>query len=253
MTEKSCEEVTGRKEAFISARKGINLLLDKKVPFVVKGVFLPPVKDELEKFEEWSSTIPWMDRRPDYSIFFDLRNRRDKKNDLIKKLRLPPGKIVDFLRRKKESYFKDMKQFCSKFIGPPGDRLFACGAGKGSGCVDSYGNFQLCISLRHTDTVYNLNKGTLKEALTDFFPVIRDMKATNPDYLVRCAVCFLKGLCEQCPGKSWLEYGNLDTPVEYLCDVAHEQARFLGLLQEGEKAWEIEDWRKRIDVFINSD
>jgi len=61
---------------------------------------------------------------------------------------------------------------------------------------------------------------------------------------------FLKGLCEQCPGKSWEEHGTLDTPVEYLCQVAHAQARFLGLLVEGEQAWQIEDWQARAQKLV---
>jgi hypothetical protein len=43
-----------------------------------------------------------------------------------------------------------------------------------------------------------------------------------------------------------MEHGKLDGRVEYLCDVAHAQARWLGLIQDGEKAWEVENWRKRI-------
>ena len=72
------------------------------------------------------------------------------------------------------------------------------------------------------------------------------MKATNAEYLHRCAVCFLKGLCEQCPAKSWAENGTLDTPVEYLCEVAHAQGRFLGWLKDGEKAWKIHNWKERV-------
>ena len=76
------------------------------------------------------------------------------------------------------------------------------------------------------------------------------MRSVNPDYLSRCAVCFLKGLCEQCPGKSWSEHGTLDTPVEYLCEVAHEQAEFLGLIAKKEKAWEIKNWKSRIEKLV---
>jgi len=56
----------------------------------------------------------------------------------------------------------------------------------------------------------------------------------------------LKGLCEQCPAKSWTEHGTLDTPVEYHCQVAQAQARALGLLQEKECPWEVKNWRERI-------
>jgi len=87
----------------------------------------------------------------------------------------------------------------------------------------------------------------LRYALTEAFPRLRETHATNPEYLRRCAVCFLKGLCEQCPAKSWAESGTLDTPVEYLCDVAHEQARDLGLLEPGESAWEVESWKARVE------
>jgi radical SAM protein with 4Fe4S-binding SPASM domain len=106
------------------------------------------------------------------------------------------------------------------------------------------------MMLRHPDMVYDLTKGTIKEALTDIFPRLRETVSTNPAYLTRCARCFLKGLCEQCPAKSWAEHGTLDTPVEYSCQVAHAQARYLGLLEEGESAWEIEDWQQRIEMLV---
>ena len=74
----------------------------------------------------------------------------------------------------------------------------------------------------------------------EYFKNLKEMKATNPEYLKRCAVCFLKGFCEQCPAKAWAEHGTLDTPVEYLCAVAHAQAHWLGWLKDGDKAWEVE-------------
>ncbi len=48
------------------------------------------------------------------------------------------------------------------------------------------------------------------------------------------------GVCEA-------ESGTLDTPVEYLCEVAHEQARDLGLLEPGACAWHITDWKARVE------
>jgi radical SAM protein with 4Fe4S-binding SPASM domain len=131
-------------------------------------------------------------------------------------------------------------------MGPPGDRLFACGAGHGT-CVDAYGRAQMCMMLRHPDRAYDLKTGSLRDALTCFFPRLRETRATNPEYLARCARCFLKGLCEQCPAKSWAEHGTLDTPVEYLCQVAHAQAHDLGLLRNGERAWEVRDGRSRVE------
>ncbi len=246
----SYESVSRVKGSFSQAWRGINLLLSNNIPFIVKGAFLKYNKSEVGEFERWASTIPWMDKPPSYSLFFDLRCRRDEgKNNLIKSIRISPQEGIEFLTRRKDKYVKEMKAFCAKFMRPPGDNLFSCGSGLGGGCVDAYGYFQPCMMLRHPDSVYDLRKGSLKDALTRVFPDLRKTKAVNKDYLSRCAKCFLKGLCEQCPAKSWMEHGTMDTPVDYLCQIAHRQAKFLGLLKEGEMAWKVKDWRQRIQAF----
>ena len=191
-----------------------------------------------------------MEKFPAYSIFLDLRARRDSpaKNRMIRSLRFSPEEGLAFLSRDTKDYRRSMAPFIADFLYPNGDELFNCGAGEG-GCVDAYGQYQMCMLLRHPDFVYNLKTGTLREGLTDVFPRYKQTRAANPEYLRRCARCFLKGLCEQCPGKSWSENGTLDTPVEYLCQVAHTQARFLGLLSKSENAWEVRDWKERVAAF----
>ena len=250
MTRESYEAATRSKGSYEQFCRGLDLLRERKIPFVVKGALLPPNRKEMDQFEKWAITMPNMKKPPSYSMFFDLRARRDSvaKNRLIESLRLSPEEGVSVFSRDRDRYLKEMKEFCSKFMRPPGELLFSCGAGHGA-CVDAYGFLQPCMMLRHPDAVYDLRKGSLKDALTDFFPRLREMKAENPDYLARCARCFLKGLCEQCPAKSWMEHGTLDTPVDYLCRVAHAQARDLGLLKNGEKAWEVEDWMDRVNAF----
>lgn len=252
MHPESYDAVAAAPGAYAEYRRGIELLIERRVPFGVKSVLLPPNQAEIDEFEAWAATLPLADgvteRKPAYSVFLDLRARRDlpDKNRRIAALRFSPEEGVALMARREASYRTSMAQFAAKFLYPQGDVLFSCNAGE-SGCVDAYGMVQMCMSVRHPDTVYDLRQGTLREALTEFFPRVRELRATHPEYLARCARCFIKGLCEQCPGKSWTEHGTLDTPVEYLCDVAHAQARYLGLLDEGEHAWEIADWRARIE------
>ena len=251
MRPESYDAVACAPGAYAEFRRGVDLLLARQIPFGVKSVLLPPNRDESDDFEAWAAAIPGMDRQPGYSVFLDLRARRDSlaKNRRITELRFSPEEGLALMARREDSYRKSTAQFAAGFMAPQGDRLFACGAGE-AGCVDAYGMYQMCMLLRHPDTVYDLKQGTLREALTEFFPRLRETRATNPEYLERCACCFLKGLCEQCPAKSWTEHGTLDTPVEYLCQVAHAQARYLGLLNGGERAWEIADWRARIDTLV---
>ena len=251
MRAESYDAVACAPGAFAEFRRGVQLLQERQIPLVVKSVLLPANRAEIDEFEAWAATIPWMDQDPTYAVFLGLRTRRDSpaKNRLISGLRFSPEEGVALAARREEAYRRGMAQFAAQFMGPQGGRLFACGAGE-AGCVDAYGVVQMCMLLRHPDTVYDLKRGTLRQALTEAFPRYRELRATNPAYLSRCARCFLKGLCEQCPGKSWAEHGTLDTPVEYLCRVAHAQARYLGLLTEGEWAWEIADWRQRIEHLV---
>lgn len=261
----SYESVTKSKNGFSQMMQGMRYLLEHKVPFIVKQSILPPNRNEDSEFEIFAASIPFMSHKPEYSMNFDLRARRDNpnKNEFIKTLRLSPAETI-YQLSKYPDYVNSMKEFVGKFMGPRGNNIFSCGAGKNI-CVDSYGNVQMCMLLRHPNTVFPLgevSKGNpevkvpndkIKYILSELFPKIHDTVASNPEYQRRCAVCFLKGLCEQCPAKSWMEYGTLDTPVEYLCEIAHAKARYLKLLGESEMAWEVEqsDWERRVKDFSN--
>lgn len=252
MNKDSYEKATRNPGSFEAAFRGIDLLLERNIPFIVKYAILPSNINEIDEFDKWAAKIPWMKRKASYVIFFDLRCRPDStKNESIKKIRLLPEAGLEILKRRKEEYIKEMRQFASKFMRPPGNKIFSCGAGIGGGCVDAYGNLQMCMLLRHPGTIYDLNDGSLKDALVRFFPELRQIQTSNPDYLSRCAQCFLKGLCEQCPAKSWMEHGSLDDVVEYHCEIAHAKARFFGLLEEGEAAWKVKDWEERLKRFTN--
>jgi MoaA/NifB/PqqE/SkfB family radical SAM enzyme len=260
----SYDAVAATRGAFDEFWQGIQSLQAFKIPLVIKSSLLPQNRDELPELEAFAATLPHMHHRPGYTMNFDLRARRDDptKNRFIKSLRITPEETLAMLTREPDKYVDDMRQFAAKFMRPSGDQLFACGAGLGT-CVDAYGSAQMCMLLRHPETVYPLDPdlhrknhlesdlSPLAYAIQVFFPQIRQMRSSNPAYLKRCGICFLKGLCEQCPAKSWEEHGTLDTPVEYLCAVAHAQARYLGLLNAGEHSWELplDVWRARLEVF----
>jgi MoaA/NifB/PqqE/SkfB family radical SAM enzyme len=104
MSKDSYEAVSRIKGSYDEFKRGINLLLDRKIPFVVKGALLPSNRREMDLFEDWASTIPGMDGPPSYSMFFDLRFRRDSpsKKKMIEQLRLSPEEGVEVLSRDRE-------------------------------------------------------------------------------------------------------------------------------------------------------
>jgi len=266
MRRETYEAVTRSPGSFARFQSGIRLLVERHVPLVVKWVVLPQNKHEIKEFEAWAGDLPRMaGRLPSYVVSLDLRNRRDdeEKNARIRTLRLTPQESLEILAREALEYRQRMEEFASDFMGPSGERLFSCGAGC-SLCIDAYGYAQPCMGLRAPEWTVNLSAESLfrrqEESLSNIpglrsasiadalahFSRLRDLGASNPEYLSRCAKCFLKGLCEQCPAKSWTEHGTLDTPVEYLCETAHRQARSVGWLRENEYGWEVVNWRERI-------
>jgi len=242
LNQKTYEAVTRNPGSFDAFRQGINLLKENRIPFTLKTAALPQNFDEIKKMRDFAKSLTG--ENLGLVLQLHLRSRfhpeLHRERDRIKKLRLPPDKIMKILKQDKKRYRKDMERFCLKFLGTPrDDRLFICGAGVNGCHIDAYNNFQLCILLRHPDCVYSLREGSFKEAWQEFTPRVRTIRVNNKKYREKCQQCFLQSLCEQCPAWSWMEHGVLDEPVEYLCEIAHTEAVWLGLLREGEKAWEI--------------
>lgn len=248
MGRETYEAVTRTPGSYEAFRRGLGLLQENGVPFIVKGAFLPATRGETGEFEAWAATLPGRSAEPSYAVLFDLRSRRDgEKNASISALRVRPEEFVRLSRRYGERAVAEWREFCARSGGGRGDRLFTCQPSGSSAAIDPYGRLQYCLGLRHPDTVYDLARGSLRLAMTEFLPSVRALRAVDASYLERCGRCFLKGLCEQCPAKSWAEHGTLDTPVEYFCGIAHAQAVAAGLLRPGEKAWTVADMDTRLD------
>jgi radical SAM protein with 4Fe4S-binding SPASM domain len=246
MTAGSSAAVTRNSGAYEAARRGIKLFVEHGVPFVIKGAVLPPTRDEMARFEAWAKKTSGTNEPPSYAMLFDLRSRRDDeaKNAAIRELRPGPQDHLRLERRRGETHAAELQRFLAARAGPQGGRLFPCLSDAGT--VDAFGHFQVCLTLRHPATLYDLREGSLREAVEGFLPEVREMRSADPAYIERCGGCFLKPLCLQCPSKSWAEHGTLDTPVEYFCGITHAQAVWLGLLEEGEKAWTVADWAGRV-------
>ncbi|MBN1663788.1 MAG: radical SAM protein [Deltaproteobacteria bacterium] len=247
MRKATYESVTGKKGSFEEFQSGLKNLLDRNIPVYVKGTLLPANRHEINDFIAWAQSLPRMDDLASFVMFLELRHRRDseRKNKRIAKMRLSPEEGLKVLTMQPELYRKEMKKFFDHFMMKPTDLVFTCNAANRV-CIDAYGNIQYCLALRHPDTVLDSRRYSLEYAVKEFFPKLRGMRSRNADFLSRCARCFLRGFCDQCPAKSWNESGTLDQPADYWCRIAHEQARYLNIIGNGENAWEVKNWRDRI-------
>ena len=231
VTKDTYERVTRTPGSFDAFMQGLNLLIDNGVKVRFKAMVLRSNVHELPEIARFcrEKTKDYFRFDPFLHLRFDGNPARNKE---IKSERLSPAEIVS-LERSDPERFQSLEKGCDKLIVPQFshiacNHLFHCGTGNGSLCVSYNGLFRLCSSLWHPDCVYDLKKGSLRDAWNNFVPKVRDMRSSREEFLAACRVCPIINLCIWCPAHAHLETGELDAPVPYFCTVAHVRAEALG-------------------------
>jgi radical SAM protein with 4Fe4S-binding SPASM domain len=229
-TRETYERVTRRPGSFAAFMHGLNLLFDSGVRVRLKAMALRSNLHEMTEIARFCReyTKDYFRFDPGLHLRFD---RDPSRNADIRAERLTPEEIVT-LERADGERFSALQKGCDKLIIEEFahigcDHLFHCGAGKGSFSVSYDGKFRLCSSLWAPETMYDLRKETLREAWEQLVPRVRDMRSQRREFLERCRRCPIVNLCLWCPAHSYLETGELDTPIDYFCQVAHARAAAL--------------------------
>lgn len=229
-TKHTFEKVTRKPESFSAFKRGLNLLLKNNIKVRLKAMALKSNHSELSQIAEFCRNITKDYFR--FDPFLHLRFDRDpSRNKEIKRERLEPEKISR-LERSDSERFNSLKKECSRLILKGTDQIkhnyiFYCGAGVNSFTLGYNGNFRLCSSLFHPDYMYDLRKGTLKDAWENFVPFVRNIKSDKKAFLENCRACNIINLCMWCPAHSYLEKGKTDEPVDYFCRTALKRAHNL--------------------------
>lgn len=223
ITEKTYERVTGVSGSFECCMRGIGLLLERKIPLKLKTMVIT-----LNQHELWDIKKYVEDLGVQFRFDAVLNPKLDGSKEACR-LRISPEEVVR-LDLADERRLKEWKEFCQKFWGPAkSDKLYVCGAGHTSFHIDPYGELSICTMSRNPS--YNLRQGSFQEGWYDFTPKIRKQKPKT-DY--KCAKCDLLSLCGQCPGWAKLENNNRETPIEYLCQIAHLRAKAFGAKEKSQ-------------------
>jgi len=213
-TRKTYEKITGVPGSFERCKRGIDLLLERKVPLELKTMAMTLNHDEIFQIKEFAEGLGVKFR------FDPVLNSRLDGSKAPCNLRLSPEKVFD-LDLADEKRVEEWRRFCKKFIVPhPSDYLFNCGAGLSAFHIDPYGQMSACLMTRFQE--YDLRRGSFDEGWCQWMPQFLELKPEG-DY--PCGKCDLIALCGQCPGWAWLEHGNPETPVDYLCQIAHLRAQ----------------------------
>jgi len=226
VTAETYERVTRRPGSFAAFRRGLDLLLASGVPVRLKAMALRSNVHEMAsiaRFARGRSRGPFR-----FDPLLHLRYDGDeRRNAEIRTERLTAEEIVA-LERSDPERMEALEKACTTWRIPASSgssrRLFACRPGQTNFAVSPSGVFRLCASLWHPEFIYDLRRGSLREAWFEFAPRALSRRSRRKAFLDRCGFCSLINLCLWCPAHAYLETGSLTTPVEAFCRVAHARA-----------------------------
>lgn len=231
VTRKTYETVTRKTGSYRAFMRGLNLLLQNGFKVRLKAIAIRSNYKELPQITQFCR-----ERTQDYFRFDPLLHLRldldPERNEEIRSERLTPQEIVA-LERADFERVNSLERNCDILINHESsnnisERLFRCGAARGSFVIGCDGYLRLCMSLQHPDCVYDLRKGSLIDAWQNFIPKIKNMQSERAEFRETCQKCPILNLCLWCPAHAYLETGAMDSWVEYFCRVAHERARVIG-------------------------
>jgi radical SAM protein with 4Fe4S-binding SPASM domain len=189
--------------------RGIELLLERKLPLSLKTMLMTINRHELEQMQDLARDLGVEYRfDPMVNPALDGSTRpiaiRLSPEEIVAIERTDPGRASHWPQRFRQ--VSEVKYNTSL--------LYLCGAGKNSFFIDSAGQLSLCVSSRNPS--YNLMGGNFQEGWDRF---LSGLSSRQHSKNYPCADCELRNTCNQCPAMAELEYGDSEKRVEFLCQV----------------------------------
>jgi radical SAM protein with 4Fe4S-binding SPASM domain len=101
--------------------------------------------------------------------------------------------------------------------------VYHCGGGMSGFAINAYGEMGICvISQQETFSVREVG---VRRVWEESLLRLRSRKRTR---ITKCVQCRIQSLCGMCPANGEMENGDQESPVEFLCHVAHLRAAAVG-------------------------
>lgn len=220
-TPETYETLTGIPGSFDRCMKGIRLLRERGLPLKLKTV--PTTINHHEVYE--------MKRVAEEELgitfkFDPLINPRTDCSQSPLAVRLSPEQVValDFYDPERMGEYLQLVEKELAANTPACEQKYTCGGGHNGCAIDPTGRMTICV-LSHRDG-YDLRSGSFQEGWEGRLSEIRNLKTTRQTI---CTNCHIKSLCSMCAANGELEGGDAESPVDFLCQVAHLRAFALGI------------------------
>lgn len=214
-TKKTYESISGVPGSFEKCLQGISLLRERNLPLRIKTMVVTANRHEIWDMQRFV--------RRDLGLEFRFDAMINPKIDCSQSplaFRLTPAEVVE-LDLMDPARINAWKSFACQFNGPVhasagSDEMYHCGGGINSFSINPQGKMNLCV-FSQCDS-YDLRQGSFRNAWEDYLLNVRRKKTTGRS---KCTACEIKAMCGMCPANGELEEKNPESPVDFLCQVAH--------------------------------
>ena len=222
-TRETYEALTMIPGSYDRCLRGINLLRERGLPLKLKTVATSINKHEVVSMRQFAEEELGVEFKIDGQI-----NPRIDCSQSPLAVRLTPEEVValDLHSPKGVSEYRRLaKHDLEK---PPNltqiDTQYFCGGGMESFAVNAYGEMGICV-LSQQET-FDVRQDGLRKSWDDSLHSLRMRKRTRQ---TKCVECRIQSLCAMCPANGEMENGDRETPVAFLCNVAHLRAVAVGV------------------------
>ncbi|HEX3820226.1 MAG TPA: SPASM domain-containing protein, partial [Candidatus Sulfotelmatobacter sp.] len=104
------------------------------------------------------------------------------------------------------------------------DTMYFCGGGMNSFAINAWGEIGICV-ISQQET-FSVRGADVKDVWEGSLLQLRNRKRT---LTTKCVECRIQSMCGMCPANGEMENGDRESPVEFLCHVAHLRAEVVGV------------------------
>lgn len=221
-TKETYEALTQVPGSYERCLRGIRLLRERGLPLKLKTVATSINKHEVSAMRRFAEEELGVEFKSDGQI-----NPRIDCSQSPLAVRLTPEEVValDVSVPKAAAEYRSLVE---RELASPSrtsvDTVYFCGGGRNSFSINPAGEMSICVTSQQ-DT-FDIRQSGLKYAWEHSIRDVRNLKRTR---VTKCVNCRIQSICGMCPANGEMENGNKESPVEFLCHVAHLRAAVIGV------------------------
>ncbi|MGB8988912.1 MAG: radical SAM protein [Candidatus Sulfotelmatobacter sp.] len=221
-TRETYEALTSIPGSYDRCLRGIKLLRERGLPVKLKTVATTINKHEVSAMRQFAEEELGVEFKMDGQI-----NPRIDCSQSPLAVRLSPEDVValDMHAPKGVSEYRRLAQ--DEMEHPPSlsknDTVYFCGGGLNSFAINAYGEMGICV-ISQQET-FDIRRDGLQLTWEHSLKELRTRKRTR---VTKCIQCRIQSLCGMCPANGEMENGDRESPVDFLCNVAHLRAAVIG-------------------------